>query len=249
MLQAALARALGVSPSHVSNLERGRRDPALSLLPELDKALETDDYFVRLWDELTGTGRQAWLDEITTLTHEASVIFEYQTLVFPAYLQTEAYSRALVRHGVPWLTPAEVTERVKVRVSRARDMAKAISPQLWLIVDQTVLARRYGSSDTVREQLSYVAGLIERGRLMVQMIPADAHRHPGTSGPFRVVATYGSPDVVYVESAHEGQIITAAADVDRYRLWFTALQSAAFTPEVTLCEIRDELRKLDHEHE
>lgn len=247
IIQAVLARRLGISPAQMSNIENGAAVPRPRIRTELTKILSPSGYLDRLWEDLNGSGRQPWLNEITELTQQAAAVNEYQALAFPAYLQTEDYARALIRYGVPWLTPDEVESRVRARVKRSRHMADAIAPKLWLVVDETLLKRRYGAPSTTREQLTYVAELAERERLTLQMIPADCTRHPGTSGPFRLITEFNGPDVVYVESAHQGQVITATADVGRYRMWYSALQGIAVTPQAALEVLRDEVKRLDHE--
>ncbi|WP_052746022.1 helix-turn-helix domain-containing protein [Allosalinactinospora lopnorensis] len=83
MTQGALADKLGVSPSHISNLERGYRAPVPALLPRLDRELRSGERLTRLWDELTGSGRQAWLEEVTALVRDARAVMDYQVNVFP----------------------------------------------------------------------------------------------------------------------------------------------------------------------
>ncbi|MGW5880461.1 Scr1 family TA system antitoxin-like transcriptional regulator [Nocardiopsis terrae] len=51
--------------------------------------------------------------------------------------------------------------------------------------------------------------------------------------------------MVYVESAHQGQIITATNEVGRYRMWFAALQGVAWGPDETLKAIRDEMKRIN----
>ncbi|WP_236568152.1 Scr1 family TA system antitoxin-like transcriptional regulator, partial [Nocardiopsis sp. FR6] len=105
----------------------------------------------------------------------------------------------------------------------------------------------YGSPKIQREQLAHVASLVDSDRLTVQMVPTDSPRHAGNSGPRRIITTADEPEVVYMESAEEGRIITDSAGIFRSRLLFTALQGAARDPQETLQAIRDEMRKIDDE--
>lgn len=252
LTQQALARRISkrgttISDSHVSDIENGRAMARPWLRKFLDEVLESDGRLDRLWEELTGSGRQVWLHEVTKRTHAADALFEYQPLVFPVYLQTQAYSYALIRYGAPWLTPEQVLALAKERTDRAKRMAEASSPLIWLIIDQSVLWRRYGSGQVQQEQLAYVADQVERERVTVQMLPVRASRHAGTSGPRRIITTADEPDVVYMESAEEGRIISGSADISRSRMVFTALQGAAKDPQETLQAIHDEMKAIDDE--
>ncbi|WP_026116282.1 helix-turn-helix domain-containing protein [Nocardiopsis valliformis] len=245
MTQAKLGTMVEVSTSHLSNLEGGYRSPALPLLPRLDEVLGTGTRLQDLWDDLTGTGRPAWLDEVTNAIQNASAVYEYQVLAFPAHLQTEAYTRALMRYGAPWLAEDEVNVLVAERMTRAEDLAGATTPKLWLVVDESLLSRRYGGAEVTRAQLEYIAELAERERLTLQVVPVDSPKHPGNSGAFSVIVTQDSPDSVYVENAREGQSVTEADEVAHRRMLFAALQAVALTPDSSLERVREEIKRLD----
>lgn len=240
-------RGTSVSNSHVSDIENGRAMARPWLRKFLDEVLESDGRLEKLWEELTGSGRQVWLHEVTKRTHAADALFEYQPLVFPSYVQTERYAHALIRYGSPWLSSKEVDTIAKGRCERADRMVEAELPSIWLIIDQGVLARRYGSPKIQKEQLTRVADLMQRERLTLQMVPMDSPRHAGNSGPRRIITTSDEPEVVYMESAEEGRIITDSAGIFRSRMLFAALQGGACGPEETLRAIRDEMRKIDDE--
>ena len=245
LTQAKLAKTLGVSTSHVSNLERGYRTPALALLPQLDEILGTEERLRLLWEDLNGEGRPAWLEEISTAIERAEAVYEYQALAWPGYLQREAYARSLVQYAAPWLTPDEVSSRVEERAARTCRISEALRPKVWLVIDGTLLGRRYGGLDATREQLAYVADLVERERVTLQVIQPDTVKHPGNAGAFRVLSTRDSPDIVYVESAREGQTITHPTEVAQRRMLFADLQGIATTPDVALDMLRDEIKRID----
>ncbi|OLT25792.1 transcriptional regulator [Nocardiopsis sp. CNR-923] len=252
LTQQALARRVSqrgttISDSHVSDIENGRAMARPWLRKFLDEILESDGRLEQLWEELTGSGRQVWLHEVTKRTHAADALFEYQSLVFPGYLQTQDYSYALIRYGAPWLSHEQVLALAKERSDRAKRMAEAVAPMIWLIIDQSVLWRRYGSPQVQRNQLAYVAHQIERERITVQMLPVRAPRHAGTSGPRRIITTADEPEVVYMESAEEGRIISGSADISRSRMVFTALQGASRDPQETLQAVHDEMKAIDDE--
>lgn len=69
--------------------------------------------------------------------------------------------------GAPWLSADEVSGRAEDRAKQAHHMTDAVTPIIWLVVDQTILWRRYGSGTIQREQLEHVANLVERDRLTV----------------------------------------------------------------------------------
>ena len=237
-------RGTAISNSHISDIENGKAMARPWLRNVLDEILHAGGRLNRLWEELTGSGRRAWLHEITERTHRADALYEYQALVFPVYVQTEAYSRALIRYGAPWLSADGITERAQQRAHRAQQMAKAATPVIWLVIDHSLLMRRYGSAEVQAEQLAHIVNLVEQERINLLAVPVDEPRHAGNNGPFRVITSADQPEVVYVESAHQGQIITATNEVGRYRMWFAALQGVAWGPDETLRAVRDEMKRI-----
>lgn len=244
MTQGRLANHLGVSSSHVSNLERGYRTPKGQAVALADKVLSAEGRLVRLWEELTNSGRSAWLEELADLERGAVAIMESQIALFPSLLQTEEYARALVTTLSPWMTPGEVDTSVRVRRERAERFVSAQTPIHWAVVDQTAVTRHIGTDSLMKSQLSHVVDLMEKGRISLQIVTG---RHPGLVGPFKIISPSSAPDVVYAESAHSGQIIDAPEDVRRFRLTFGAVQAAALSLEESARLVERTLEGLGHD--
>ncbi len=226
--QGNLANQVGISSSHISNLEKGNRTPKGSVVPDLDEALDQEGRLVRLWEDLTGNGRPVWLEELADLECDAVSIVESQTVMFPSLLQTEEYARAAITTLSPWLTPKMIEASVQTRVERAERFVSSQEPIHWAVIDHGAVTREMGPDDLFKAQLSHVADLIERGRVAVQIVKG---RHPGLMGPFKIISPRSAPDVVYAESAHSGQIIDSPEDVRRFRLAYGAVQAAALSLE------------------
>lgn len=244
MTQTTLAKRVRSSKTGVSDLERGLMSPSPQLRSELD-AMLAPGKLRHLWKELTGSGGEVWKFEIAELIDNASAVYEYEIMVFPAYLQTEEYAHALIRFAAPWLSRDEVARRAKERAARATRIAQDMTPRIWLVLDDSILARRYGSADVVRGQLEHVIDLVERDRISVQFVPAGEPRHPGNSGAFKLITTDHIPEVLVAESIREGQVITNTMEVANYRMTFASLQSVAISPERTLTALRDEVKRLE----
>ncbi|MBB4934835.1 transcriptional regulator with XRE-family HTH domain [Lipingzhangella halophila] len=228
MTQARLANDLEISSSHLSNLERGYRTPKGPIIAQLDKTLSADGHLVRLWEELTGSGRSVWLDELAELERDAITIMESQTVMFPALLQTEKYARVAVSTLSPWMTRDEVAVSVRNRMERVERFTESQAPIHWAVIDHSVITRKMGPDDLHRAQLSHVANLIECERVSVQVVEG---RHAGLAGPFKIISPPGASDVVYAESAHSGQVIDTPEDVRRFRLLYGAVQAVALSPD------------------
>lgn len=244
--QSRLARSVEVSSSHLSNIERGVRFPTPTLVGALDHALSEDGRLIRVWEDLTGTGRPAWLSELAELEREALSIQEFQLVAFPGALQTEAYARQLIGLEAPLIGTALMEASLKARMERAQRFVAAEQPAMRLVIDKSVIKRRIGGNAIMADQLAHVADLIESGRVLVQIIDVlDAY--PGMRGSFEILSSSTAPDVVYAESAYSGQLIDEPEAVQRFRLMFGDMQAAAHSPERTLRLIQEELEGIRHE--
>jgi transcriptional regulator with XRE-family HTH domain len=124
--QTSLGRRVNTSKTTVSDVERGRIPPSPQLRTDLDELLGKGR-LSHLWKELTVSGGEVWKYEIAELIDGASAVYEYEVLVFPAYLQTETYAQAIIRQGAPWLKSEEVSRLAQERWKRAPRLAEARS--------------------------------------------------------------------------------------------------------------------------
>jgi transcriptional regulator with XRE-family HTH domain len=246
LTQTTLAKKVSSSKTATSDLERGQGNPSAQLRDELDKALAPGK-LKHLWKELTGSGGEIWKFEIAEMIDSAAAVYEYEIMVFPAYMQTRDYARALIRYAAPWLSQAEVDKRAKERAERADRIAAAPAPRIWTVLDESILSRRYGSTEVVLEQLEHVVALADSERVSIQFVPVSEPRHPGNSGAFKLITTDYVPEVLVAESIREGQVITNTVEVANYRMAYTALQGVASSPEQSLARLRAEVTRLRDE--
>lgn len=226
--QGKLANQLGISSSHLSNLERGYRTPKGPAIPQLDKALNAEGRLIRLWEDLTRSGRPVWLDELAELERCAVSILESQTAIVPSLLQTEAYARSVMTTLTPWADREQIEAGVQRRKKRTEWFFTSREPIYWAVLDETVLTREVGGPEHMKAQLTHMSDLIENGRISVQLVRGQ---HPGLRGTFKIISPDAAPDVVYVESARSGQVIDSPDDVRRFRLVYGAIQAAALSPQ------------------
>ncbi|MDS1270181.1 helix-turn-helix transcriptional regulator [Lipingzhangella sp. LS1_29] len=245
--QQRLAREVtGLSSSHLSNLELGRRSPNLRLVADLDQALHAEGRLQELWRKLTDDGEPAWLDDLANLEREATSIMESHIEVFPSLLQTEGYARSVARAVSPWATEDEISAMVTTRMERAQRFTEAAAPTYRAVLDGSIIRRHWGSNQVMAKQLRHVIHLVERGRISVQVADPTSG-HPGLVGTFKLISSPVAPEVTYVESAHSGHLIDDPEQVQRFRILFADIQAAALSPRQSLPVLRDELEGMDHD--
>jgi transcriptional regulator with XRE-family HTH domain len=243
MTQDTLARALGCSKSHVSNLERGDRKMSIPDVQTADKSLKAKGRLVKLHRDLYEGPGPDWLDKLADLQQESELIRESHPSLIPGLLQTPGYARAVIAAGGPWITSDEVKALVEARTNRAKRILGADTPHYHVVVDESVVTRPVGERAIMREQLAGLHDLAVSGRVVLQIHPFRAWPHHGLDGPFSLLTNATAPDVVHVESAHRGQTTDEPDTVRRYAMIFGRLQASAMSPVDTVDYLRKALEE------
>ncbi len=234
------------SGSWVSRVETGRVGTRGRDLNELLDLYQVVDPAVR--DELLGLAREGkqrgwWSKYADTLSGayatyigfeaEAAELLGYETLVMHGLLQTEDYARAIFGAAEPPNTPDEIESKVKVRIQRQQEALTGPKrlTKLWVILDESVLRRRIGGPEVLRDQLKHLLDVSNYTNVTIQTISFDAGPHPGLIGSFSLVRFPSSddPDIAYIEGV-TGGIFAEAEDALSYQEVFDHLRAAALSP-------------------
>src|SRR5699024_5473735 len=177
MTQADAGAALGVVPSAISSWERGTRRVDLPTATKLDRVYGSNKAITRKWHDLQrGADLDPWFQEISVIEEAAGELRDYQPLVWPGLVQTEAYARALTHDVWPGRSPESVESLVKSRLKRQELLGRPDSPLILMIVEEGVVYRRVGDLGTAehRDQIQRAVDEIEAGTLRLQIVPRTA---------------------------------------------------------------------------
>ncbi|MBB5077236.1 transcriptional regulator with XRE-family HTH domain [Nonomuraea endophytica] len=180
-----LARQLGWSPSKVSRVENARISISQD---DTDKFLDlfevTESRRTRLiklaassptppsWRhrEPMSQSLLAFL-EIETLSTSTR---QWCTSFVPGILQTEEYAKTLIEN---WrlvdvgLTASQVEERVALRLSRQSILSPPVSATYYIILDESVLIRRFGSKRIMHQQLAKLLDISLQSHVELFVLP------------------------------------------------------------------------------
>jgi transcriptional regulator with XRE-family HTH domain len=179
-------------------------------------------------------------DYFIGLESEAGSICAFALAMIPGLLQTEDYARAVISGTSRGLSAAEVDRRVEVRMTRQRLLDDDDRPQLWAILDESVIRRVVGGSGVMRAQLEHLVAACDQPRTTVQVIPHRAQAHPGLAGPFIILGfdQPGEPGLVYLETAGGNLYVDKAEEVRSFATAFDHLRAAALSPPDTRAMLR-----------
>jgi transcriptional regulator with XRE-family HTH domain len=240
--------AIRASGSKMSRLELGRvgfkeRDVAdlLTLygvtddrdretLLGLAQDANTPGWWHRYGDVLPG-----WFETYVGLEEAAALIRTYEVQFIPGLLQTEEYARAVISLGNSPAPPAEIEQRVSLRITRQKLLTREDGPRLWAVVDEAALRRPIGGREVMRGQLERLIAATKLPGVILQVLPFRVGGHTAEAGAFTILRFPESdlPDVIYVEQLTSALYLDRRDDVDSYMEAMERLCVVSAPPNIT----------------
>lgn len=233
----ALGRALQISKSKVSRIERGEERLDLDLAMKADKALGTVDLFMLLvWYASFGHDPE-WFPQYVKLEQQAKWLRLYQSQVVSGLFQTEEYARALLTSSIETDVERLVVERLQRQEMLSREQDP---PNVSLLLSQNALDWPVGSPRIMREQLGHLLEVASMPHVMVRVVPRswECGAHAGLAGSFQIITGDTWGDAAYTEATGTGRLIASPAEVLKYALRYERISGSALNTERSIELIR-----------
>jgi transcriptional regulator with XRE-family HTH domain len=177
----------------------------------------------------------------------ASVMRSFQIFVVPGLLQIEEYARAIITEELGY-TGDEADRRWEARQRRQEIHDRDAPPEMFVILDESVVRRHLGGPRVMRRQLEHLKAWGESDHVTVQVLPFTAGAHPSLRDPFTLLefADAKDDDLLYQEST--AGAVTSRDEIDvtaRYLERFYTLEATALSESDTLVlldELIEEMR-------
>ncbi|GAB3409143.1 helix-turn-helix domain-containing protein [Flindersiella endophytica] len=257
--QEEVARLLGCSLKTARRMEHGEvsvaRGDLLVLLNHY--GVQDEEKRAELLD-LQKRGRQrAWWSSLgpfyenntsALLEFEsaATSILIYESMCVPGLFQTAAYARALTAAMVPNLSSDDLERAVKLRLTRQEKLLNPNPPELFIVLDESVVRRPVGGPEAHREQLEHLIEIAEKKVEDFRIVPMSAGAYPGFTGQV-MIFEFGSgvrEPVMYAEGRAGNLYVEEADDVQGYRDAFSRMNSVAFSRDESLAFTRSILNEI-----
>jgi transcriptional regulator with XRE-family HTH domain len=238
---AAVAKALGMSPSKISRLETGARglgveDVAALLghykVPEqqrvqiLEQVRKSGE---RGWWESQGLGLPELWQALITFESRATRIQNYEAMFVPGLLQTDEYTEAIICTANKTLSRAELTNLIAARRARQAVLGRR-DLQFLAVVDEVALRRPLTESGVMRRQLRQLIDSGERTNVTVRVVPLRVGPHAGLRGGFVAMEFADEPSLVFFENQHVGMFLDEKEDIAAYRVALGNILNEALDP-------------------
>jgi transcriptional regulator with XRE-family HTH domain len=168
--------------------------------------------------------------------NEAYSIWNWDPVVVPGLLQTEAYARAAIAGYQSMFrpSPGQAERRIELRRLRQQLLTRDPPVNLSVVIDESVLHRRFGPGAIMHEQMLHLAELSELPTVQVRVLPLS-NDHPVTTGAFsymQFTQVHDVPlhDLVTVEHITASYYLEDEEQTFRYRMAFERLTEDSLGP-------------------
>ena len=166
------------------------------------------------------------------LEAEARSIYDFEPGVVPGLMQTSGYARAVHERVVPGLSQAVIEQRLEERRRRQTILNQVNPPEVWAVIDESVIHRVVGGPAVMAAQLNRVVEVSAHPHVTVQVLPFAAGAHPALDSTF-ILLEFEPPlsGVVYAEGLVGHMYLERTDDMRRYKEVFEHLCEASLSPQ------------------
>ncbi|WP_190820494.1 helix-turn-helix domain-containing protein [Saccharopolyspora pogona] len=237
-----LAKAVGVSQSHLSQCENGRAVLTSKQLEAAIDYLEPKEHQTELLRELRkDAAKKGWRDFSDVLPEQVEVLIGLETEatwlktfeggVIPGLLQTNAYADAVISAATPYVRPQDIERRVDLRMRRQRRL-KDPDCKLTAVIGEEAIRYQVGGRQVLRDQLLHIVKVVEKHDVTVQVVPFTTGAHPRRGENYMILSfpEQTDPEAVYLETLTSWAFREKPHEVRAYNHTFNAVTALALSP-------------------
>jgi len=180
------------------------------------------------------------IDPLIGLEIEAIRISSYEPCVIPWMYQTAEYARSVIRGTTPRMVDNVLEERVEARLTRQKLLTRESPPRFWSVVDESVLRRRVGGVEVMRNQLSRMLELAALPNVTLQVVSFSVGAYQGLKNAFTFLE-FRPPQspVVFVESTAGNLYLERTADLEIHEESLQHMRGDALDPDNSVDLIKE----------
>lgn len=248
--QQAVADAMDWSVSKLIRIEKGENKISVTDVQALlfHYGVRDDAHVAELvgMTRAIRQSRSAWMERYRgSFTEQFAKFLELETSavrvrqsqlnVIPGLLQIPDYARALVKS---YGNPDDVVERsVEIRMHR-QSVLEPDGPEIFIVLDESVLRRVIGSEDVLRRQLQRIKEVAALAHVTIQILPFSAGIHRAMKSSFSILEFSEEEEdfVLLLEHPHKDDLVTTGPELKEFLNYFYQLEQFALpageTPKV-----------------
>jgi hypothetical protein len=182
------------------------------------------------------------------LESTARAIRTYEAQFVPGLWQTEDYARAVLSARSVTSTPEQIERQVTIRMRRQQILHRASppAPEIWAILDESVIRRVVGGRDVMRGQLAWLGEVSSSATATLQVLPFSAGAHMAAYGSFSLFDPAEQAFPVTASSDRPGGTLIEddPAVISQYTMIFNHLRATSLNPAESRSLIGEAMRLL-----
>ncbi|ONK11148.1 DUF5753 domain-containing protein [Streptomyces sp. MP131-18] len=218
--------------THLYKLEKGEGLGGPDVIAALDSAYGTTPHLMMLWELARDDAAREKYRGYLRLEARARTIHQYAVGVVPRLLQTEEYTRELLRMAHP--READLEARVRARLARQLVLTAENPTDFRAVLDEAVLRRPLTDRGAWRRQLGHLAEMAARTNVTLHVLPFSAGLHGLTHTEMAMLWLPAGRTEVYTESGCSGELIREQREIERLRTVYDRVRDLAMPPAATL---------------
>ncbi|MFJ9808198.1 Scr1 family TA system antitoxin-like transcriptional regulator [Streptomyces sp. NPDC101158] len=235
-----LGALIGYGEDLVRKVERGARIPRPEFLDKVDEALGAGGLVSAMKQDVMEVRYPKKLRSLVKLEAQAVEFCMYGNYTIHGLLQTEEFSRALLRTWRPAYGEDELERYVAARVARRSVLEKDPRPEFSFVLEEMTLRRPIGGRMVLRHQLEHVLEVGELPNVEIQVMPTARADHPGTAGRIALLKFEDGTGVGRTDGDFSGRPVSDLKRLRILELRYGIIRSQALTP----LESRDFIEQL-----
>ncbi|MET9345565.1 helix-turn-helix domain-containing protein [Streptomyces termitum] len=237
---AELGALTGYGEDMIRKLERGDRIPRPEFLDKADEALGASGVVADLKNDLKEVRYPKPIRDLAKLEARAVEFGMYSNFDIHGLLQTDEFSRAVLRTWRPAYAPAELERFAAAREARRAVLDKCPAPEFSFIQEEVSLRRPIGGTMVLRRQLEHLLEVSELPHVEIQVMPTARADHPATGGRISLLKFGDGTAVGRMDGDFGGRPVSDLKRLRLLELRYGIIRSKALTP----AESRDFIEQL-----
>ncbi|MFI8961502.1 Scr1 family TA system antitoxin-like transcriptional regulator [Streptomyces sp. NPDC053493] len=237
---ADLGDLIGYGEDLVRKVERGARIPRPEFLDKVDGAVGAGGLIAAMKRDVEEVRYPKQVRDLAKMEARAVEFCLYSNFNVHGLLQTDEFSRAIMRTWRPAYGPEELDRYLAARRGRRAVLQKSPAPEFSFIQEEVSLRRPVGGRMVLRRQLEHLLEVGELPHVEIQVMPTERADHPGTGGRIAILKFEDGTAVGRMDGDFGGRPVSDPKRLRILDLRYGIIRSKALTP----AESRDFIEQL-----
>ncbi|MFJ9442860.1 Scr1 family TA system antitoxin-like transcriptional regulator [Kitasatospora sp. NPDC101235] len=241
--QEEMGKLLHLDRTVISRTESGKRKPSIEEVEEIGRLLNADDLLMRLYGRVDWDAEVEhpdWFQERAELEAVSVGLRVYQDSLIHGLLQCWQYAHALFANGAAVLSPEQIEERIRARLSRQSRFLVPDGPLLLVILDESAIRTAVGGPSVMRSQMEHLLRVAQLPNVIIHVAPFS-NRRTFVKTAMVLLELPDGERWVYSESLDRGHLSDASDTVARHQRRYDQLRAECLSEADSLRLIADAL--------